>query len=269
MPWVSLVLSCAELRALDELVGRAPRGTLTRASLVRYLVRQELARLAQERAAWQRQALAAYLPVVRKVAAAWFSRCKGAVELEELQAVSLLAAAEAAPRLVPGFSPAPFLRQAAHYACLHLVQERMAQAQEVRPDQDPGRWERLGGVEEQGEEIGLRGHIEAFACGLGKRERLILEGLMRGLGEDEVAALARTTLPEVAALRTSLAAYLEAQGVEVRSDDDWSPAQAAARVGAPVKMVYRAIRSGLLPARRRAGAWVLRGSDVREWARSR
>lgn len=268
MPQVQIHLSGAELRALDAQVHRAPRGALTRSGLVRYLVLQELRRLAQERAAWQRQALAAYLPVVRKVAASWFARCKGAVSLEDLQDVAQLAAVEAAPRLVPGYSPAPFLRQAAHYACLHLVQERVQEAQEVRPDQDPGRWERLGGTEEQGE-LGLRGHLEAFARSLGKREGAILAGLVQGLGEDEVAAQARCTVAEVEALRSSLAAYLEGQGVEVRSDEDWSPARAAQEVRVPAKVVYKAIRSGHLPARRREGAWVLRGADVREWARSR
>lgn len=268
MPWISLLLSNAELRALDAQVMRAPRGTLTRAGLVRYLVRQELRCLARDRGAWQRQALAKYLPVVRAVAAAWFARCKGAVELEELQSCATMAAAEAAPRLVPGYSPAPFLRSAAHYACLHLVQERVHEAQEVRPDQDPGRWERLGGVEEQGEG-GLQGHLEAFARGLGKRERVILEGLMQGLGEDEVAARARATLPQVDALRASLAAYLDARGVDVRTDEDMTPREAAARVSLPVKVVYKAVRSGLLPARRRGGAWVLREADVREWAQRR
>lgn len=222
-----------------------PAGPLPAPHVIRVLLREHLANRARELATSRRDILRQYLPVMRERAAYWFRRCQGAVDLDELQSAAYAAATAAAQRLVPGFSPAPFLRQAAHFACLHLVRENLAD-RTVRPDEEE--WERIGGAAP-----------EAAPLDLTAPQRRLARLLLRG-DDDAAASRLGLTLEGLDEARRGLAAELGYDAAEGLLE----PAEAAARAGLPIKTLRRAMVKGRVPVVRREGeAWV-RLSDARE-----
>jgi hypothetical protein len=245
------------------------------------IVRQHLAERRRRRSERAAALLAQYLPVVRAAAARWFSLCKGAVPLDELQSVAYEEALKGAHRFDPTrrnetgqpVSPAPLLRRWADFGCQALVTAAL-QDQDVRPDQDEdgSRWERLGEADErlaQADGGALRGALAAFAGGLGPAGRRVLQALLRGEDDDQAAARGRGGLALVDEVRAQLAAHLAAQGLAPRPDAELTPAEVARRFGLTAKVVYKGLASGALPGRRRDGGWLVREADAAAFARRR
>lgn len=264
---------------------QSPRGARTSLErLVAALIREHLA---ERRAARQQLAAALldrYYPVVRATAARHFSRCRGAVPLEELLSHASEEALKGALKFdatrknpVTGqpVSPAPYLRRWADFGCRALLRERLGDQQEVRPDQDEdgSRWERLGGTDEglehAPERAAQRAVLLAWAEKLRGPQRRLARLLLQGLHDDEIVSRTGAALQDLDQVRGALAARLRAQDLDQAEDDLVTPVEAAQAAGLEVKVLYKALSAGRLPGCKRDGGWLLRASDVRALVRQR
>jgi len=277
---VKVTLSGDELAALRRRLRVARRllpggARLTEGVYIASILRADLAKdLAAQRKLGS-ELLARFWPVARAVAARWFRQLRGEVPLAELDSAAFNEIATAAQRFDPslGYSPAPYFRRWAEWGVRALMRQRAAEAQLVHPDGDAdqgeaSRWERIGEVDTSLETAPERAELRAAAAAWLRQQspaaRRAVQLLAEGQGDDQVAEATGLDLAELELLRAGLA---EATGIQ--RDEELTPAQAAQVAGVPPKVVYKAVAGGALAARRRAGAWVLRASDVRAWARRR
>lgn len=270
MPAVHIRLPADALDLLDAQRSLAQGPVrLTRSALAAAFVRQALRlrrRADQARAA---ALLEKYLPVPRAVAAAWFRRLQGSIPLEELQSAAYEEALKGARRFDPGrlnpetgqpVSPAPYLRTWAERGVQALVRERQEEAQDVRPDGEEGRWERLGGevVPDSSTSLDLTRALNSFP----PAPRRIVLLLAQGAGYDAVAARVGCTTEEVRAAVVALHQHLRTQGIDHTPDEELPLAEAARRASVSPKSLGKRLRAGRLRGRKLNGEWMVFLSEL-------
>lgn len=285
MPSLKIHMTPADLAPLDEhldsLRARCTdegRPVITREWFARVAVRADLARRRRAHKARAAKMFAQFLPVVRAVAARWFSALKGSIPIEDLQSAAYEEGMKGALKFRPeavgatwealGGAPAPYLRRWAEFGVRALVSARREEGQEMRPDQEePGRWERLGGEQTTADPTlapTLRAALATFGS---PRERRVLRLLADGLDYDTITARTRLSAEEIRALVSRLQAHLTAAGVAHAPDEELSIAQAAHRFGVSPKSIAKRLRSGKLRGRKLDGEWLVMASEVMEGRR--
>lgn len=268
MPGVACTFAPETVAALDEeitaLRARAPLAKITRSGLLAHWILLALEQRRMDRGASACALLERFIAIPRSVAAAYFRRTQGAIPIDELQSVAYEEALKAARRFDPrlGFSPAPYLRSWAERGVQALLRERQQeQAQLVHPDDEDGRWERLGGTEEPDHAgaLALRHGLAGFK---GARRRRIVALVARGADYDAVAEEMGVPVEEVQGVLAELRQHLQDLGIEHAPDEELPLAEAAARKGVSPKAVGKRLRAGRLRGRKLRGEWYVMASEV-------